>query len=198
MAITKIMCMKSAEHGNVAAHLKYSLAYICNEEKTEKGSLVGGINCLPDFSYEQMKGTKEMFGQTGGRQGYHFIMSLKPGEGTREQMYEITRRFAEEFLGGEYEGVFSVHTDKDHLHGHLVYNSVNMVTGRKYSYKRGDWKNVIQPITNRLCEEYGLSIVAAEYSKDPVNMNRKQWKRSRAGAILSREICSIAETRQKV
>lgn len=53
MAITKIMCMKSAEHGNVAAHLKHSLAYICNEAKTEKGRLVGGINCLPDFAYEQ-------------------------------------------------------------------------------------------------------------------------------------------------
>ena len=180
MAITKIMCMKSAEHGNVAAHLKHSIAYICNEAKTENGSLVGGINCLPEFAYEQMIGTKEMFGQTGGRQGYHFIISLKPGEGTREQMYEITRRFAEEFLGGEYEGVFSVHTDKEHLHGHLVYNSVNMVTGRKYAYKKGDWKNVIQPITNRLCEEYGLSIVAAEYSKDPVNMNRKQWEKEQS------------------
>jgi hypothetical protein len=180
MAITKIMCMMSAEHGNVAAHLKHSLAYICNEAKTEKGSLVGGINCLPDFAYEQMIGTKEMFGQTGGRQGYHFIISLKPGEGTKEQMYEITRRFAEEFLGGEYEGVFSVHTDKDHLHGHLVFNSVNMVTGRKYAYKKGDWKNVIQPITNRLCEEYGLSIVAAEYSKEPVNMNRKQWEKEQS------------------
>ena len=180
MAITKIMCMKSAEHGNVAAHLKHSIAYICNEAKTENGSLVGGINCLPDFAYEQMIGTKEMFGQTGGRQGYHFIISLKPGEGTKEQMYEITRRFTEEFLGGEYEGVFSVHTDKDHLHGHLVYNSVNMVTGRKYAYKKGDWKNVIQPITNRLCEEYGLSIVAAEYSKDPVNMNRKQWEKEQS------------------
>lgn len=180
MAITKIMCMKSAEHGNVAAHLKHSLAYICNEAKTENGSLVGGINCLPDFAYEQMMGTKEMFGQTGGRQGYHFIISLKPGEGTREQMYEIIRRFAEEFLGGEYEGVFSVHTDKDHLHGHLVFNSVNMVTGRKYAYKKGDWKNVIQPVTNRLCEEYGLSIVAAEYSKDPVNMNRKQWEKEQS------------------
>lgn len=180
MAITKIMCMKSAEHGNVAAHLKHSIAYICNEAKTENGSLVGGINCLPDFAYEQMIGTKEMFGQTGGRQGYHFIISLKPGEGTREQMYEITRRFAEKFLGGEYEGVFSVHTDKDHLHGHLVFNSVNMVTGRKYVYKKGDWKNVIQPITNRLCEEYGLSIVAAEYSKDPVNMNRKQWEKEQS------------------
>jgi hypothetical protein len=180
MAITKIMCMKSAEYGNVAAHLKHSIAYICNEAKTENGSLVGGINCLPDFAYEQMIGTKEMFGQTGGRQGYHFIISLKPGEGTKEQMYEITRRFAEEFLGGEYEGVFSVHTDKDHLHGHLVFNSVNMVTGRKYAYKKGDWKNVIQPITNRLCEEYGLSIIAAEYSKDPVNMNRKQWEKEQS------------------
>ena len=180
MAITKIMCMKSAEHGNVSAHLKHSIAYICNEGKTENGSLVGGINCLPDFAYEQMIGTKEMFGQTGGRQGYHFIISLKSGEGTKEQMYEITRRFAEEFLGGEYEGVFSVHTDKDHLHGHLVFNSVNMVTGRKYAYKKGDWKNVIQPITNRLCEEYGLSIVAAEYSKDPVNMNRKQWEKEQS------------------
>lgn len=180
MAITKIMCMKSAEHGNVSAHLKHSIAYICNEGKTENGSLVGGINCLPDFAYEQMIGTKEMFGQTGGRQGYHFIISLKSGEGTKEQMYEITRRFAEEFLGGEYEGVFSVHTDKDHLHGHLVFNSVNMVTGRKYAYKKGDWKNVIQPITNRLCEEYGLSIVAAEYSKASVNMNRKQWEKEQS------------------
>ena len=180
MAITKIMCMRSAEHGNAAAHLKHSLAYICNEAKTENGSLVGGINCLPDFAYEQMIGTKEMFGQTGGRQGYHFIISLKPGEGTKEQMYEITRRFAEEFLGGEYEGVFSVHTDKNHLHGHLVFNSVNMVTGRKYAYKKGDWKNVIQPITNRLCEEYDLSIVTAEYSKGPVNMNRKQWEKEQS------------------
>ena len=43
MAITKIMCMKSAEHGNAAAHLKHSLAYICNEAKTEKGSIsIGG------------------------------------------------------------------------------------------------------------------------------------------------------------
>ena len=46
--------------------------------------------------------------------------------------------------------------------GHLVFNSVNMVAGGKYSYKKGDWKSVIQPITNKLCEEYGLSIVAAE------------------------------------
>lgn len=180
MAITKIMYMKAGKAGNVAAHLKHSLEYICNEAKTENRSLVGGINCLPDYAYEQMIGTKEMFGQVGGRQGYHFIISLKPGEGTTEQMYDIVQRFAEEFLGGEYEAVFAVHTDKDHLHSHLVFNSVNMINGRKYDYRKGDWKDIIQPITNRLCEEYGLSIVAAEYSKDPVNMNRKQWEKEQS------------------
>ena len=136
MAITKIMYMKAGKAGNVAAHLKHSLEYICNEAKTENRSLVGGINCLPDYAYEQMIGTKEMFGQVGGRQGYHFIISLKPGEGTTEQMYDIVQRFAEEFLGGEYEAVFAVHTDKDHLHSHLVFNSVNMINGRKYDYRK--------------------------------------------------------------
>ena len=180
MAITKIMNMKAAKIGNVAAHLKHSLEYICNKAKTDKGSLVGSINCLPDFSFEQMIQTKKMFGKTDGRQGYHFVISLEPGEGNEKQMLEIMRRFAEEFLCGEYEAVYAVHNDKNHLHGHLVFNSVNMVTGRKYDYKKGDWKDIIQPITNRLCEEYGLSIVPAEYSKEPLNMNRKEWEKEQS------------------
>lgn len=180
MAVTKIMCINAAKKGDIAAHLEHSITYICNEEKTENGILAGGINCLPDSAFEQMIQTKEMFGQVGKRQGYHFVISLKPGEGTKEQMYEIIRRFAEEFLGGEYEAVYSVHVDKEHLHGHLVFNSVNMVTGRKYDYKKGDWKRIIQPITNRLCEEYGLSTVPAEYSKNPVNMSRKEWEKEQS------------------
>lgn len=180
MAITKIMNMKAAKIGNVAAHLKHSLEYICNKAKTDNGSLVGSINCLPDFSFEQMIQTKKMFGKTDGRQGYHFVISLEPGEGNEKQMLEIMRRFAEEFLCGEYEAVYAVHNDKNHLHGHLVFNSVNMVTGRKYDYKKGDWKDIIQPITNRLCEEYGLSIVPAEYSKEPLNMNRKEWEKEQS------------------
>ena len=54
MAITKIMNMKAAKTGNMAAHLKHSLEYICNKAKTDNGNLVGSINCLPDFSFEQM------------------------------------------------------------------------------------------------------------------------------------------------
>lgn len=180
MAITKLMHINAPKKGVASVHLKNALEYICNEIKTDNGNLVGSINCLPDFSFEQMIQTKKIFGKTGGRQGYHFVISLEPGEGNEKQMFEIIRRFAEEFLCGEYEAVYAVHNDKNHLHGHLVFNSVDMVTGRKYDYKKGDWKDIIQPITNKLCEEYGLSIVPAEYSKEPLNMNRKEWEKEQS------------------
>ena len=121
-----------------------------------------------------------MFGKTVGRQGYHFVISLKPGEGTPEIMYDIAMRFAEEAFAGEYEAVVAVHTDREHLHAHIIINSVNMVTGYKFQCWDGDWKYKFQPITNKLCEEYGLHITPAEYSKEPKNMARPQWEREQA------------------
>ena len=180
MAITKIMNIGAEKKGKITNHLKQALDYIMNESKTESGVLVGGWNCVPKFAFEQMVGTKELYGKIGGRQGYHFVISCPPGEGTPEQLLELMREFAQEFLGDDYEAVYSVHSDKEHCHGHLVFNSVNMNTGKKYEYKKGDWKHQIQPITNRLCEKYGLSIMPAEYSKDPVNMNRKQWEKEQS------------------
>lgn len=180
MAITKIMNIGDGKKGKITNHLKHALDYIMNEAKTENGVLVAGWNCVPKFAFEQMVGTKELYGKIGGRQGYHFVISCPPGEGTLEQLLELMREFAQEFLGDDYEAVYSVHSDKEHCHGHLVFNSVNMNTGKKYEYKKGDWKHQIQPITNRLCEKYGLSIMPAEYSKDPVNMNRKQWEKEQS------------------
>lgn len=142
--------------------------------------MAGGINCLPEMAYQQMKVTKRMFGKTGGRQGYHFVISLNPGEGTPEIMYDIAMRFAEEAFAGEYEAVVAVHTDREHLHANIIINSVNMVTGYKFQCRDGDWKYKFQPITNKLCKEYGLHITPAEYSKEPKNMARPQWEREQA------------------
>lgn len=180
MAITKIMNIGAGKKGKITNHLKNALDYIMNEAKTESGVLVGGWNCVPKLAFEQMVGTKELYGKTGGRQGYHIVISCPPEEGTPEQLLELMKEFAQEFLGDDYEAVYSVHVDKEHNHGHLVFNSVNMNTGKKYEYKKGDWKYEIQPITNSLCEKHGLSIMPAEYSKDPVNMNRKQWEKEQS------------------
>ena len=177
MAITKMMHMKASNKARIDIHLEHSINYILQPKKLGDANLAGGINCLPDMAYRQMKATKQMFGKTGGRQGYHFVISLKPGEGTPEIMYDIAMRFAKEAFGGEYEAVVAVHTDRNHLHAHIVINSVNMVTGYKFQCRDGDWKYKFQPITNKLCEEYGLHITPAEYSKEPKNMARPQWER---------------------
>lgn len=180
MAITKILHQKASPGRELGLHTKQLIAYIMNPDKTEECILTGGVNCLPDTAYAQMLETKKMFGKTGGRQSYHVIISLVPGEGTPEELYEMTEKFAAEFLGGEYEAVFAIHTDHEHLHSHLVFNSVNMVTGKKFQYKNGDWKYKMQPITNKLSEEYGLEIMPAEYSEDPKNMSRAQWENEKS------------------
>lgn len=180
MAITKMMHMKASSKARIDIHLEHSINYILQPKKLGEANLAGGINCLPEMAYRQMKATKRMFGKTGGRQGYHFVISLKPGEGTPEIMYDIAMRFAGEAFAGEYEAVVAVHTDREHLHAHIVINSVNMVTGYKFQCRDGDWKYKFQPITNKLCEEYGLHITPAEYSKEPKNMARPQWEREQA------------------
>lgn len=176
MAITKIMHMNSEKNRNPAQHLQNALEYIQNPDKTEKLFLVGSVNCLPETAFEQMMDTKKLFQKTNKRQGYHIVLSLKPGEGTPEIAFDMARRFTEEFLGDRYEAVYAVHIDKDHIHSHIVWNSVSLLDGRKYDYKKGDWKHIIQPITNKLCKEYGLSIIEAEYVKNSQNLSRKEWQ----------------------
>ena len=178
MAITKILNIKESEGRNPASHLKNALEYIQNPDKTEECVLMGSINCLPDTAFEQMKETKNIFYKTGKRQGYHVIISFSPEEKvTVEQAMYVLEHFAKDVLGDDYEAVYAVHTDREHMHGHLIWNSVSMTTGKKYNSPKSNWKNHLQPITNKYCDELGLSIMPAEYSKNPKNISRDKWEK---------------------
>ena len=178
MAITKILNIQESEGRNPASHLKNALEYIQNPDKTEECILVGGINCLPDTAFEQMEETKNIFHKTGKRQGYHVIISFSPEEKvTAEQAMYVLEHFAKDVLGDDYEAVYAVHTDREHMHGHLIWNSVSITTGKKYNSPKGNWKNHLQPITNKYCDELGLSIMPAEYSRNPKNISRDKWEK---------------------
>ena len=178
MAITKILNIMESEDRNPASHLKNALEYIQNPDKTEECVLVGSINCLPDTAFEQMEETKNIFHKTGKRQGYHVIISFSPEEEvTAEQAMYVLEHFAKDVLGNDYEAVYAVHTDREHMHGHLIWNSVSMTTGKKYNSPKGNWKNHLQPITNKYCDELGLSIMPAEYSRNPKNISRDKWEK---------------------
>ena len=178
MAITKILNIQESDGRNPASHLKNALEYIQNPDKTEECILVGGINCLPDTAFEQMEETKNIFHKTGKRQGYHVIISFSPEEKvTAEQAMYVLEHFAKDVLGDDYEAVYAVHTDREHMHGHLIWNSVSMTTGKKYNSPKSNWKNHLQPITNKYCDELGLSIMPAEYSRNPKNISRDKWEK---------------------
>lgn len=158
MAITKILYINENKDWT-PKHLKTALNYITVPEKTGDGRYVSGVGCMPESAFEQMIETKKFFAKTDKRQAYHIMISFEENNINPDTAFEFMGRFVNEYLKGEYEAVYAVHVNTDHIHGHIVFNSVNAVTGKKYRYEKGDWAKYIQPITNRLCEEYGFSTI---------------------------------------
>lgn len=188
MAITKILTIGDSGVKFSGKHLEQAVSYILDREKTQGGRLVTGINCQPGKAYEQMAATKRKYGKTDKRQGYHLIISFEEGEVTLDTAFEIIRKFVEEYLGQEYEAVLAVHDNTAYVHGHIIFNSVNYHNGRKYRYEKGDWAKKIQPVTNRLCEEYGLSTIEIEEHGRKRNEGYKDWNEFRDGKFIWREM----------
>lgn len=83
---------------------------------------------------------------------------------------------------------YAVHDNTEHTHGHIIYNSVNYLTGKKFRYEKGDWARVIQPITNRLCEEYGLSTIDIEMEGLDKQKRYQDWNEFRDGKFIWRDM----------
>lgn len=184
MAISKILCIKNCGSSYNGKHLKQAINYVTAKEKTGNGRFVAGLNCQSEFAFEQMIQTKEKFGKVNGRQGYHLIISFEEGEIDAPTAFEIIGEFTKEYLGDGYEAVYTVHDNTDHIHGHIVFNSVNFQSGMKYRYEKGDWERKIQPITNRLCQEYGLSTIEISEDRESPMQNYKEWNDYRDGAYV--------------
>lgn len=178
MAITKLMHMKESP-GTPHTHLKNAIDYILDVahggEKTDFGQYVGGNSGTDaDEILENFLDTKRFFGKPDGRQGYHFVVSFPPGTTDKETAYAVIQQWCEEYLGADYDYVFALHTDTDHLHGHIVFNSVRRTDGYKYHYQKGDWEKYIQPITDRICEAHGLEPLTFD-EEERVGVSYASW-----------------------
>ena len=165
MAVTVLKNLKESKNkSDPANHLRRAIYYIMNPKKTRDG-LLSFSNCgtSPESIFDAMLITKKDYQKEWGRQGYHFVISFQPGECDEETAMKVGREFCEKYLRDAYDYCFAVHNDHPHMHIHIVFNSVSRYTGLKYRYVNGDWEKSIQPITDLICEKYGLSKL--EYDK---------------------------------
>ena len=170
MAVTKIL----ARNGG----LKQAIEYVLNGDKTQEQVLTAHMNCDPGFEYQQMMDTKRELDKLGGRQCYHIIQSFAPGEITPELALQIATEFAEEYLAG-YQVVIGTHTDRHHIHSHILFNSVNDATGEKYHCSKSEYYQQIRAVSDRLCREHGLSVIMEDDGQK--SMSYIEWLRQSKG-----------------
>lgn len=124
-----------------------------------------GVNCPSEYAKSQMNATRQIWGKTDGIQAHHVIQSFKPGEVTPQQANEIGQELAKEVAKG-HEAVVYTHTDKDHIHNHIVINSVNYENGSKYQAHGKEAIERVRAASDQLCKERGLSVVKEPYAKE--------------------------------
>lgn len=181
MAISKLLHMKQCD-GFWSKHLKNAIEYILNPEKTDGNIAVNQAIRLtqitPENVYETMMKTKKIFGKEWGRQGYHFVVSFHENDNiTPEDALKVMDEIQREYLQDDYECVYAVHTNTEHLHGHLIFNSIDRFQGKKYHYKKGDWEKDILPCVNKVCRRWGLTELKLEKEKKPekVQQHLNKW-----------------------
>ena len=147
-----------------AVSLQDALDYAANRDKTEQSCFESSYACTLETAFADMRQTKERWHKLGGVQGYHLIQSFAAGEVTPELAHQIAKELAALVLGGRYEYIIGTHLNTDHIHSHIVWNSVSCVDGKKYRSNYKSYVTEIRTVSDELCRKYKLSVIDTENS----------------------------------
>jgi len=140
--------------------MKAVLGYVSKEKKTkyEDRKFVSGVNCSPQTAYEEMKNTKQLHGKTGGRLYYHLVQSFPKGYEIKPELaHKIAVELAEKALKN-FECVVATHIDREHIHSHIVFNSVSFEDGRKYHSDNNSLHELMK-LSDEICRQYGVAVL---------------------------------------
>ena len=164
LAATRLIPMRKNKGKSIGACLHNHTSYIQNPDKTERGELVSSYQCSPLTVDEEFLLTKRLYEQTTGRSqksdviAYQVRQSFKPGEVTPEEANRIGYEFAERFLKGKHAFIVATHTDRAHIHNHIIYNSTALDGTRKF---KNFWLSsfAVQRLSDLICLEHQLSTI---------------------------------------
>ena len=171
MAATRLIPLHVNKGKTIAQSLGDRTDYAKNPEKTEKGELVTGYQCDPMTVDEEFMLSKRQYEQITGRRQKHEVIayqirqSFKPGEITPDEANRLGHELALRFTKGKYAFIVATHTDRAHVHNHIVFNSTSIDATRKF---KNFWLSsfALQRVSDLICLENGLSVIAPKPYKE--------------------------------
>ena len=164
LAATRLIALHKNKGKSVAACLKSRTDYAQNPDKTQQGELVSSYECSPLTVDEEFMLSKRQYElMTGRRQkndviAYQIRQSFKPGEITAEEANKVGYELAMRFTKGKYAFIVATHTDREHIHNHIIYNSTALDSTRKFR----DFLLsglAVQRLSDLICLEHQLSVI---------------------------------------
>ena len=164
VAATRLIALHKNKGKSVAACLKSRTDYARNPDKTEQGQLVSSYKCSPLTVDEEFMLSKRQYELVTGRRqkndviAYQIRQSFKPGEITAEEANKVGYELAMRFTKGKYAFLVATHTDREHIHNHIIYNSTALDCSRKF-------RNfllsglAVQRLSDLICLEHSLSVI---------------------------------------
>ena len=165
MATTHLMALRAGKGTAVAKAFQRIIGYIENPEKTENGSLVTAYKCDPRTAAAEFALDKRNYFMRTGKKGtkadviaYHLRQSFVPGEITSEEANRLGQELAMRFTKGKHSFIVATHTDKHHLHNHIIFNAIDLECDKKFQNFWGSSK-ALRRLSDLICLENGYSIV---------------------------------------
>ena len=164
LAATRLIALHKNKGKSVAACLKSRTDYAQNPDKTEHGELISSYECSPLTVDEEFMLSKRQYELVTGRRqksdviAYQIRQSFKPGEITAEEANKVGYELAMRFTKGKYAFIVATHTDREHIHNHIIYNSTALDSTRKFR----DFLLsglAVQRLSDLICLEHQLSVI---------------------------------------
>ena len=176
-----------------AGGMKNVLNYVSRKEKTvsEDKRFVTGVNCSPETALDEMTATKNLYHKPDGRLYYHMVQCFPSGyEIEPELAHRIAVELAEKAFG-KFEVVVATHIDREHIHSHLVLNSVSFEDGKKYHSNKESVEELMK-LSDEICQHYGVHVLETPKKK----MNRdylsdSEYRSAKRGESFKWELMNV-------
>ena len=176
-----------------AGGMKNVLNYVRRKEKTvsEDKRFVTGINCSPETALDEMTATKNLYHKPDGRLYYHLVQSFPSGYDIEPELaHKIAVELAEKAFN-KYEVVVATHIDREHIHSHLVLNSVSFEDGKKYHSNKESVEELMK-LSDEICQRYGVHVLDAPKKKmNKDYLSDSEYRSAKRGESFKWELMNV-------